>query len=72
MLVLRTKQVKDLTFISWVFTLEKQLPSGQEQRYVPILNQGFVFLAAPALALEQEALYIWGVKLSNWWAAEIP
>lgn len=56
----QSKQRISFTFTSRVFTLEKQPQSGQEKRYVLFLNQGLVFLASPAMAQEQDALYTQG------------
>lgn len=56
----RMERAEDFLFTSWVFTPETQPQSGQEKRQVPFLNQGFVVLAVPAMAWEQDALHTQG------------
>lgn len=56
----RMERAEDFLFTSWVFTPETQPQSGQEKSQVPFLNQGFVILAAPAMAWEQDTSHIQG------------
>ena len=56
MLVLRTKQVKDFTFIFWVFTLEKQPPSDEKKDMFLYLTK-VLYFCLPLHWFQSKKLY---------------